>query len=72
MPLYVAPALKEAHFGEPLCFDPGAPFAEERARLKQGLMDAITATAESLPRHRVVPYRNIPKSQYPYNKKEET
>ena len=71
VPLYIAPALKEAHFGDPLCYDPSAPFAEERARLKQGLMDAITATAESLPRHRVVPYRNIPKHLYPYNKKEE-
>lgn len=69
VPLYVAPALKLAQFGEPLRFDPAAPLDAERARLKQGLMDGITALAENLPRHRVVPYRNIPKREYPYNKK---
>ena len=27
--------------------------------------------AEALPRHRVVPYRNIPKKNYPYNREKE-
>ena len=31
------------------------------------LTDAITALALSLPEHRVVPYRNIPKRLYPKN-----
>lgn len=30
-------------------------------------MDEITAVAEALPEHTVVPYRNIPKKDYPSN-----
>lgn len=67
VPFYVAPALRSAYLGEALRFDPAAPLDSERARLKQGLMDAVTALAESLPEHRVVPYRNIPKRDYPLN-----
>lgn len=68
VPLYIAPALREAHIGAPLRCDPAAPFDQERARLKNALMDAITDLALSLPRHRVVPYPNVPRREYPYNK----
>ena len=34
-------------------------------------MDEITAIAESLPEHTVVPYRNIPKKDYPTNRPKE-
>ena len=71
VPFYVAPALGIACCGEPLRFDPDAPMDAERARLKRELMGEITALAESLPRHRVVPYRNIRKRDYPYNIKKE-
>ena len=33
-------------------------------------MDSITALAESLPEHTVIPYRNIRKRDYPKNKTE--
>lgn len=68
VPFYVAPTRREAHIGEPLRFDPAAPPGEERARLKRELMDAITALAVALPRHRVVPYPNVSPRDYPYNK----
>lgn len=67
VPMYVAPALHETHMGEPIRFDPAAPIDDERARIKQALMDAITALAEALPEHTVVPYRNIRKRDYPKN-----
>ncbi len=67
VPMYIAPALKTAYFGEAIRFDPAAPIAEERGRICAALMEAITKIACALPEHTVVPYRNIPKSQYPSN-----
>ena len=65
VPMYVAPALRETWLGAPIRFDPAAPLDAERARIKACLMDSITALAESLPEHTVVPYRNIRKRDYP-------
>ena len=70
VPIYVAPTLGETHYGEPTRFNPDAPLDEERARIKRYLMDSITALAESLPEHTVIPYRNIRKRDYPKNKTE--
>ena len=67
VPMYVAPALKTVYFGEPVVYDPAASPAAERERICAALMEAITAMACSLPRHTVVPYRNIPKRLYPAN-----
>ncbi|MBQ9458381.1 MAG: hypothetical protein IJU66_00425 [Oscillospiraceae bacterium] len=67
VPLYVAPALKGLYFGKPIHFDSAAPLDAERRRVCDALMDEITALACSLPEHRVVPYRNIPKRCYPKN-----
>lgn len=68
VPLYIAPSLKQLHLGEPIYFDPEAPVDQERSRIKKYLMDTITETAEALPPHRIVPYSNIPKKQYPMNR----
>ncbi len=67
VPLYVAPARRTLYLGEALTFDPAGEAAGERQRIARGLSDAITGLARSLPRHRVVPYRPMPKKQYPYN-----
>ena len=48
-------------------FDPDAPRDEERQRIKERLMDEITAIACGLPLHRVVPYLNLPKKDHPMN-----
>ena len=37
----------------------------ERQRIKERLMDEITAIACGLPLHRVVPYLNLPKKDHP-------
>ena len=67
VPMYLAPALKTMYLGEPVAYDPDAPSKEECRRVCAQLAERITALAVSLPRHRVVPYRNIPKKDYPYN-----
>ena len=70
VPLYIAPNLKGMYLGEPTRFQPEASMDEERQRIKDYLMQAITDLAEDLPEHTVVPYRNIPKKRYPKNTKE--
>ena len=67
VPMYVAPKLKRVCFGRPVAFDPGASPEAERLRVCHALMDAITDMARSLPVHRVVPYPNVPRRQYPLN-----
>ncbi len=67
VPLYVAPRLKELHFGEPIRFDPSAPITLERERLCRELAAQITGMACSLPEHTVIPYRNIRRRDYPKN-----
>lgn len=67
VPMYLAPALKTMFFGEPIPFHHDAPIAEERRRICNALMDAITDIAVAQPEHTVVPYPNIPKRQYPKN-----
>lgn len=71
VPMYVAPKLKKLYFGNPVVFRPDAPIEEERRRICDHLMDEITRIAVSLPRHRVVPYANLPKKEYPMNIAEE-
>lgn len=67
VPVYFAPKLKKMVIGKPVAFDPNRPIDEERRRICDAMMDGITAIAESLPPHTVVPYRNIPKKNYPMN-----
>ncbi|MBQ3481047.1 MAG: hypothetical protein IJH48_01730 [Oscillospiraceae bacterium] len=68
VPVYNAPALHKTVIGEPIAFDPARPIEQERTRLCDALIDAITALAASLPEHTVVPYRNISRRLYPKNK----
>lgn len=67
VPMYLAPKLKKIFFGQPIVFDPDAPIAQERRRICDCLMDAITEIALAQPRHTVIPYPNIPKRDYPQN-----
>ncbi len=67
VPLYIAPRLKRMYIGKPIRFSNEAPVQEERRRICNGLMKEITEMAQGLPRHTVIPYRNIPKKQYPVN-----
>jgi 1-acyl-sn-glycerol-3-phosphate acyltransferase len=70
VPMYIAPKLKKVYLGKPIKFSAEAPLEGEMERISEYLMDEITKIAESLPLHTVVPYRNIPKRNYPKNKPE--
>ena len=67
IPMYIAPKLKKICLGKPIKFCSAEPMDAERSRICTYLMDEITAIAEALPEHTVVPYRNIPKKDYPSN-----
>ena len=71
VPMYIAPALNKVVLGKPLYCDGDARPDEARAQLCRDLMAEITRLARSLPRHRVVPYRNMPKRDYPVSLSEE-
>ena len=68
VPMYLAPTLKTMYLGKPVVFRPETPMEEERTRIAGELMAAVSSMAQSLPRHRVIPYKNIPKRLYPFNK----
>ena len=55
------------YIGKPIRFNSAAAIEDERERIKKYLMEEISEIAYSLPRHTVVPYRNIPKKDYPLN-----
>jgi len=67
VPMYVAPALKKICFGEAVYYQPDTPIREERERICKKLKEEITSMALRLPKHRIVPYNNISKKQYPFN-----
>lgn len=67
VPMYTAPRLGGIYFGEPVRYNPEAPDDEERTRICGTLLEGISDLASALPEHTVVPYPNIPKSQYPKN-----
>ncbi len=71
VPLYIAPNLKQMHIGKPIYFDPERDLATQKQAVCQYLMESISAIARSLPEHVVVPYPNIPKDQYPWNRPRE-
>jgi len=67
VPMYIAPKLRQMHFGNPVRFCGENPIDQERRRICDCMKEAITQIAASLPLHTVVPYRNIPKRDYPMN-----
>lgn len=71
VPMYICPALHKLYLGKPIYFDGENPLEQERERICDALMREITRMAESLPVHRVVPYRNMPKEDYPLNRTDE-
>lgn len=68
VPMYLCPALKKVIYGKPTQIDPDKPAKEEAERVRLYLMDEITRLALALPPHRVVPYPNMSKKDYPMSK----
>ena len=71
VPMYTAPRLRKVVFGHPVAYDPSKPIEEERERITSAMAEAITELAVALPEHTVVPYRNIPKRDYPRSRPKE-
>lgn len=67
VPFYIAPDLRQVVFGEKVVFSQENPIIEERERVCTLLQERITSLALTLPDHRVVPYNNLPKNQYPFS-----
>ena len=67
VPLYIAPVLRKMYIGKPIRYCAANPMEEERKRICNYLMQEITAIAVSLPEHKVVPFKNIPRKDYPSN-----
>lgn len=67
VPLYIAPTLKKMYIGKSIRFCSANSIEQERQRICAYLMNQITEIACALPKHTVVPYRNIPKKEYPSN-----
>lgn len=70
VPMYIAPRLHKMCLGKPIEYNPENESAFERKRLCQYLKEEITNIAEALPRHRTVPYINLPRRLQPFNKEE--
>ncbi len=68
VPMYLAPKLKKMYLGQPTYYKNDNSAKEERKRICEYLMGEITQMAVELPRHRLVPYNNVSKKQYGYNK----
>lgn len=67
VPMYIAPKLRKMYLGKPIQFRASEPIDSERRRICDYLMEEITEIACHLPEHTVIPYRNIPKKDYPSN-----
>ena len=68
VPMYIAPALKSAYFGKPVKYNHNEKKESERERICRALQEGITEVAVNLPEHKVVPYPNMSKKDYPTNR----
>ena len=69
VPMYVCPAFRKLVIGKPIMFDPDVRIGDEAERICTELQDSISELAYNMPRHRVVPYPNVSKRNYPYNER---
>lgn len=71
VPAYNCVELKKVVIGKNYVeYDPDIPMNEQRELLCENLRREITDLAQSLPRHKVVPFLTIPKSEWRYSKDE--
>lgn len=68
VPMYIAPKRKKMYIGKGIRYQSGQSMDDEKKRISSYLSEEITWIATNLPKHTVVPYRNIPKKYYLTNK----
>ena len=64
VPVYIASRMRKMYIGKGFSFCAENAIEEERKRITEAMATSITELARALPRHVVVPYRNIPKKYY--------
>ena len=69
VPFYVCPELGKLVFGEQVLYSPENDKDAEAERICTYLQDSISELAYKMPRHRVVPYPNVSKKNYPLNER---
>lgn len=68
VPMYNAAKLKTIVFGKPIKYDSTLDIETQRIMICNYLKEEITRIAKELPRHKVIPYGNVSKKDYPYSK----
>lgn len=68
VPMYNAAKIKKIVLGKPIKYDPNIDMNEQRKIICDYLKEEITRIAKELPRHKVIPFKNIKKKDYKYSK----
>lgn len=68
VPMYNAAKIKKIVLGKPIKYDPNIDINEQRKIICDYLKEEITRIAKELPRHKVIPFKNIKKKDYKYSK----
>jgi len=68
VPMYNAAKIRTIVFGKPIKYNHEIDISEQRKIICDHLKNEITNIAKSLPKHVVVPYKNIKKKNYPMSK----
>lgn len=68
VPVYIAPTIHSVYIGKPIKYNADNNIKDERRRICDYLKNKITELAVSAPKHKIVPYNNISKKEYKYNK----
>ena len=69
VPMYVCPGLRKLVFGKPIMYSPDAAIGDEAERICVYLQKTISELAYAQPKHRVVPYPNVSRREYPLNER---
>lgn len=68
VPMYVCPKFKKAYIGKAIKYNSNNEMEKEKNIICDYLKEEITSIAKELPPHKVVPYENIKKKNYPMSK----
>jgi hypothetical protein len=68
IPVYNAPKLKKIVIGKPITYNPEENLDIQKQEITNYLKTEITELAKNQPLHKVVPYDNVGRKNYQYNK----
>ncbi len=68
VPMYIAPTLRKVYIGKPIKYNCQEDIKTQRSQICDYLKQEMTDMALAAPKHKVVPYNNLSKKDYKYNK----